>query len=142
MLLWSPSKYGQCSHRLWGRISFKSVSRIFCLTFWTQEYRQNWHYITSAYHFYGMLPLLDLPRLPHIESDVLGFLLDFYHGERRRELSTFEQRLKRLKKDFQRNVGPSIKRHRYHLSKGERSRLKNQKALRRLNKRRRRGSYG
>ncbi|UCG12149.1 MAG: 30S ribosomal protein S21 [Deltaproteobacteria bacterium] len=51
-------------------------------------------------------------------------------------MHTFEKRLKRLKRDFQRNVGPSIRRHRYHLSKGERNRLKHEKALKRLNKRR------
>ena len=53
----------------------------------------------------------------------------------------FEKRLKRLKKDFQRNVGPSIRRHRYYLSKGERSRLKHKKAIKRLNKQRLRRLY-
>jgi ribosomal protein S21 len=56
-------------------------------------------------------------------------------------LHSFEKRLKRLKRDFQRNVGPSIKRHRYYLSKGERNRLKHEKAIKRLNKKRRRSSY-
>ena len=51
-------------------------------------------------------------------------------------LQSFEKRLKRLKKDFQRNVSPSIRRHRYYLSKGERSRLKHEKAIKRLNKKR------
>jgi ribosomal protein S21 len=53
-------------------------------------------------------------------------------------LHTFEKRLKRLKKDFQRNISPSIRRHRYYLSKGERSRLKHAKAVKRLNRRKRR----
>ncbi|UCE82824.1 MAG: 30S ribosomal protein S21 [Deltaproteobacteria bacterium] len=56
-------------------------------------------------------------------------------------MHTFEKRLKRLKKDFQRNVGPSIKRHRYYLSKGERNRLKHEKAIKRLIKKRRRRIY-
>ncbi|MES0363725.1 MAG: 30S ribosomal protein S21 [Desulfobacteria bacterium] len=62
--------------------------------------------------------------------------------ERWHNLHSFEKRLKRLKRDFQRNVGPSIKRHRYYLSKGERSRLKHEKAIKRLNKKRRIRSYG
>ncbi|UCG19899.1 MAG: 30S ribosomal protein S21 [Deltaproteobacteria bacterium] len=56
-------------------------------------------------------------------------------------MPSFESRLRQLKKDFQRNVGPSIRRHRYYLSKGERSRLKHEKAIKRLNKKRSRRVY-
>jgi len=61
--------------------------------------------------------------------------------ERWYNLHSFESRLRQLKKDFQRNVGPSIRRHRYYLSKGERSRLKHEKAIKRLNKKRSRRIY-
>jgi ribosomal protein S21 len=54
---------------------------------------------------------------------------------------SFEKRMRGLKKDFQRNVGPSIRRHRYHLSKGERNRLKHEKAIKRLNKKKTRALF-
>ena len=54
---------------------------------------------------------------------------------------SFEKRIKRLKRDFQRNIGPSVKRHRYYLSKGERRRLKHEKAIKRLKKREFRRPY-
>ena len=50
------------------------------------------------------------------------------YGDRR----DFEKRLKRLKKDYQKNVGPSIKRHRFALSKSEREREKHLRALRKM----------
>jgi ribosomal protein S21 len=62
-------------------------------------------------------------------------------NERRYILQSFESRLRQLKKDFQRNVGPSIRRHRYYLTKSERSRLKHEKAIKRLNKKRSRRAY-
>jgi ribosomal protein S21 len=57
-------------------------------------------------------------------------------------LVPFDRRLRALKKDFQRNVGPSLRRHRYFLSKGERDRLKHDKAIKRLNKKRFERTYG
>ena len=54
----------------------------------------------------------------------------------------FDRRLRALKKDFQRNVGPSLRRHRYFLSKGERNRLKHDKAIKRLKKKRFERTYG
>jgi ribosomal protein S21 len=57
-------------------------------------------------------------------------------------LVPFDRRLRALKKDFQRNVGPSLRRHRYFLSKSERSRLKHERAMKRLRKQRFSRTYG
>ena len=50
----------------------------------------------------------------------------------------FERSLRRLKKDFQRNVLPAVKRNRYYMSKSEMRRLKERKAARRLRRKMRR----
>jgi ribosomal protein S21 len=49
-------------------------------------------------------------------------------GDPRRE---FERELRRLKKDFQRNVLPAVKRHSFYVSKSEMKRIKERKAARR-----------
>ena len=53
------------------------------------------------------------------------------------EKDELEKMLKRLKKDFQRNVQPELKKHSYFVSKGERIRLKRAKAIRRMRRRER-----
>ena len=53
------------------------------------------------------------------------------------ERDDLEKMLKRLKKDFQRNVQPILKKHSYFISKGERTRLKKAKAIRRMRRRER-----
>ena len=53
------------------------------------------------------------------------------------ERDDLEKMLKRLKKDFQRNVQPVLKKHSYFVSKGERARLKKAKAIRRMRRRER-----
>jgi len=50
----------------------------------------------------------------------------------------FERSMRRLKKDFQRNVLPAVKRNRYYMSKSELRRLKERKAARRLRRKMRR----
>jgi ribosomal protein S21 len=56
-------------------------------------------------------------------------------GDFRREGSDprrdFERELRRLKKDFQRNVLPAVKRHSFYVSKSEMKRIKERKAARR-----------
>jgi hypothetical protein len=54
----------------------------------------------------------------------------------------FEKRLKKLKKDFQKNVQPCLRRHRFALSKSERSRLKHRKAISRMRRKIKRMSAG
>ncbi|GAB4258293.1 MAG: hypothetical protein Kow0092_05840 [Deferrisomatales bacterium] len=49
----------------------------------------------------------------------------------------FNRALRRLKKEFQRDVLPAVKRARYHLSKSERRREKERKAMRRLRRQQR-----
>ena len=49
-------------------------------------------------------------------------------GDPRRD---FEREVRKLKKDFQRNVLPAMKRHAFHLSKSEMRRIKERKAARR-----------
>ena len=53
------------------------------------------------------------------------------------EKDDVEKMLKRLKKDFQRNIQPALKKHSYFVSKGERARLKRAKAIRRMRRRER-----
>jgi ribosomal protein S21 len=56
-------------------------------------------------------------------------------GEARREGSDprrdFEREVRKLKKDFQRNVLPAVKRHSFYVSKSEMRRVKERKADRR-----------
>lgn len=56
-------------------------------------------------------------------------------GDSRREGSDprrdFEREVRKLKKDFQRNVLPAVKRHAFYLSKSEMRRIKERKAARR-----------
>jgi len=56
-------------------------------------------------------------------------------GDFRREGSDprreFEREVRRVKKDFQRNVLPAVKRHSFYLSKSEMRRIKERKAARR-----------
>jgi ribosomal protein S21 len=49
-------------------------------------------------------------------------------GDPRRE---FERDVRRLKKDFQRNVLPAVKRHSFYMTKSEMRRIKERKAARR-----------
>jgi ribosomal protein S21 len=58
-------------------------------------------------------------------------------GDRMTERDDLEKMLKRLKKDFQRNVQPVLKKHSYFISKGERTRLKKAKAIRRMRRKER-----
>lgn len=58
-------------------------------------------------------------------------------GERMSERNDLEKMLKRLKKDFQKNIQPVLKKHNYFISKGERTRLKRAKAIRRMRRRER-----
>jgi ribosomal protein S21 len=53
------------------------------------------------------------------------------------ERDDLERMLKKLKKDFQRNIQPVLKKHSYFVSKGERTRLKKAKAIRRMRRRER-----
>jgi len=48
------------------------------------------------------------------------------------EKKLFDKRLRKLRKDFQKNVQPFLRRHRYALSKSERSRLKHMKAIKKM----------
>ena len=43
----------------------------------------------------------------------------------------FDREVRRLKKDFQRNVLPAVKRHSFHVTKSEMRRIKERKAARR-----------
>jgi hypothetical protein len=56
-------------------------------------------------------------------------------GDSRREGSDprrdFEREVRRVKKDFQRNVLPAVKRHSFYVSKSEMKRIKQRKAARR-----------
>jgi len=54
-----------------------------------------------------------------------------------------EKKIRRLRKDFQKNVQPVLRRHNYYLSKGERKRIKRKKAIKRIQRRQRRlsGNY-
>lgn len=48
-----------------------------------------------------------------------------------------ERKIKRLRRDYQRNVQPALRRHTYYLSKSERRRIKHKKAIKRLQRRER-----
>lgn len=52
----------------------------------------------------------------------------------------FEREVRKLKKDFQKNVLPAVKRHSFYVSKSEMRRIKERKAARRL--RRQMRKYG
>ena len=49
-----------------------------------------------------------------------------------------EKKIRKLRKDFQKNVQPVLRRHNYYLSKGERRRIKKKKAIKRIQRRERR----
>lgn len=51
---------------------------------------------------------------------------------------SFEKKVRKLRKDFQKNVQPVLRRHNYYLSKGERRRIKRKKAIKRIQRRMRR----
>ncbi|MBC7356966.1 ribosomal protein S21 [Desulfacinum infernum DSM 9756] len=51
---------------------------------------------------------------------------------------SFEKKIRKLRKDFQKNVQPVLRRHNYYLSKGERRRIKRKKAIKRIQRRMRR----
>jgi ribosomal protein S21 len=54
----------------------------------------------------------------------------------------FEREIRRLKKDFQKNVLPAVKRHSFYVSKSEMRRIKERKAARRRRRQlRKMGSY-
>ena len=58
--------------------------------------------------------------------------------------SEFEQEMRELRREFQKNVIPVIKRHSFYLTRSERARGKHDKAvkrLKRLEQRRRSGGY-
>jgi ribosomal protein S21 len=50
---------------------------------------------------------------------------------------SLERKIKRLRRDYQRNVQPALRRHTYYLSKSERRRIKHQKAIKRMQRRER-----
>jgi len=54
------------------------------------------------------------------------------------EKDSLERKIKRLRKDFQKNVQPALRRHTYYLSKSERKRIKRKKAIKRIQRRQRR----
>ena len=68
---------------------------------------------------------------------IAGYMSEEKGGDRMTERDDLEKMLKRLKKDFQRNVQPVLKKHSYFISKGERTRLKKAKAIRRMRRRER-----
>jgi ribosomal protein S21 len=51
---------------------------------------------------------------------------------------SIEKKIRKLRKDFQKNVQPVLRRHNYYLSKGERRRIKKKKAIKRIQRRERR----
>jgi ribosomal protein S21 len=51
---------------------------------------------------------------------------------------SLERKIRRLRRDYQRNVQPALRRHTYYLSKSERRRIKRKKAIKRLQRRERR----
>jgi ribosomal protein S21 len=51
---------------------------------------------------------------------------------------SLERKIRRLRRDYQRNVQPALRRHTYYLSKSERRRMKRKKAIKRLQRRDRR----
>jgi ribosomal protein S21 len=51
---------------------------------------------------------------------------------------TLEKKIRKLRKDFQKNVQPVLRRHNYYLTKGERRRIKKKKAIKRIQRRERR----
>ena len=55
--------------------------------------------------------------------------------EGRTDRRDFERQLRKLKKDFQKNVLPATRRNRFHMSKSETRRMKERKAARRLRRR-------
>jgi ribosomal protein S21 len=59
-------------------------------------------------------------------------------AESREPRETFEKKVRKLRKDFQKNVQPVLRRHNYYLSKGERRRIKRKKAIKRIQRRERR----
>jgi ribosomal protein S21 len=54
------------------------------------------------------------------------------------ERDSLEKKIKKLRKDFQKNVQPALRRHTYYLSKSERRRIKRKKAIKRMQRRQRR----
>jgi ribosomal protein S21 len=54
------------------------------------------------------------------------------------EKEALERKIRRLRRDYQRNVQPALRRHTYYLSKSERRRIKRKKAIKRLQRRERR----
>jgi ribosomal protein S21 len=51
---------------------------------------------------------------------------------------SLERKIRKLRKDFQKNVQPALRRHNYYLSKSERRRIKRKKAIKRLQRKQRR----
>ena len=72
---------------------------------------------------------------------IVGYTSEEKGGDIMTERDDLEKMLKRLKKDFQRNVQPVLKKHSYFISKGERTRLKKAKAIRRLRRKERQYSH-
>ena len=68
---------------------------------------------------------------------IVGSMSEEKGGDIMTERDDLEKMLKRLKKDFQRNVQPVLKKHSYFISKGERTRLKKAKAIRRMRRKER-----
>ncbi len=56
----------------------------------------------------------------------------------RDQQNSLEKKIRKLRKDFQKNVQPVLRRHNYYLSKGERRRIKRKKAIKRIQRRQRR----
>jgi ribosomal protein S21 len=51
---------------------------------------------------------------------------------------SLERKIRKLRRDFQKNVQPAIRRHTYYLSKSERRRIKRKKAIKRIQRREKR----
>ncbi len=58
--------------------------------------------------------------------------------DERDQQNSLEKKIRKLRKDFQKNVQPVLRRHNYYLSKGERRRIKRKKAIKRIQRRQRR----
>jgi ribosomal protein S21 len=54
------------------------------------------------------------------------------------EKDSLERKIKKLRKDFQKNVQPALRRHTYYLSKSERRRIKRKKAIKRIQRKQKR----
>jgi|GEM_PF-1436173 len=68
---------------------------------------------------------------------ISGRLIFFKEVKKLSERDDLEKMIKKLKKDFQKNIQPVLKKHSYFLSKSERARIKRAKAIRRMRRKER-----